>query len=79
MKLSLDSPVSILPGIRRDTIRDLEQKGLVTLEALLYYLPFRYEDRTRFLLISDLRPGGTACVRARVATAGLVRFRGRGG
>ena len=79
MTLSLDSPVSILKGMRRDYVRELENKGLVTLEDLLYYLPFRYEDRTDFLEVKDLRPGVTTCVRVKVATARMVRYRGRGG
>lgn len=79
MTLSLDSPLGELKGLRRDYIREMEQKGLFTLEDLLYYLPFRYEDRTRFLTIDELTPGVTACVRAEVATGQMVRYRGRGG
>ena len=79
MTFSLDSPITVLKGIRREHVRDLEQRGVVTLEDLLYCLPFRYEDRTRFLPIAELEPGVTACVRAKVATAGLVRYRDRRG
>jgi len=79
MTLSLDSPIAALKGVRRDYVREFELKGLVTLEDLLYHLPFRYEDRTRFLPINQLKPGVTTCVRGKVVTGQLVRFRGRRG
>ena len=75
MSLSLDAPVTALAGIgpRRGPL--LKQKGIETLEDLLYYLPFRYENRIRFTPIGELRPGVVTCVQAEVLTAGLVRYR----
>src|SRR3990172_7620897 len=75
MSLSLDAPVTALAGMgpRRGPL--LKQKGIETLEDLLYYLPFRYENRIRFTPIGELRPGVVTCVQAEVLTAGLVRYR----
>ncbi len=80
MALALDSSVSVLAGIGPARARQLAAKGIATVEDLLYHLPFRYEDRTRFRSIGDLKPGEVACVQAEVMTAGLVRIgRRRGG
>jgi ATP-dependent DNA helicase RecG len=52
----------------------LSERGFATVGQLLSYLPFRYEDRTRFTAIADLLPGGIATVRAEVESGSLVRF-----
>ncbi|MBI2956908.1 MAG: ATP-dependent DNA helicase RecG [Acidobacteria bacterium] len=75
MVLSLDSPLASVPGVGPRRAQQLAQKALATVEDLLYYLPFRYEDRTRFTPIGELRPGVITCVQAEVLTAGLVGFR----
>ena len=53
----------------------LASKGLSTVEDLLYYLPFRYEDRLNPRGIAELRPGEMASVVAEVRTSGLFRTR----
>jgi ATP-dependent DNA helicase RecG len=55
----------------------LETKGLVTVEDLLAYSPFRYEDRTNVKGIGDLAPGEMATVIAEVRTTRLAGFRRR--
>jgi ATP-dependent DNA helicase RecG len=55
----------------------LETKGLVTVEDLLAYAPFRYEDRTNVKSIGELAPGEMATVIAEVRTARLAGFRRR--
>ena len=79
MALALDSPLSALTGVGPARARELAAKGVASVEDLLYYLPFRYEDRTRFVSIGDLQPGEVACVRGEVKVAQLVRLRGRPG
>jgi len=78
MAVSLDSLVSVLSGVGPRRAHHLGQKGIASVEDLLYYLPFRYEDRIHFTRIGDLQLGQLACVEAEVLTAGLVRLRGRG-
>jgi len=50
----------------------------VTVEDLLYRLPFRYEDRSRMQPISSLRPGTKAAVLGEIKTANLAITRRRG-
>ncbi len=56
----------------------LAAKELHTVADLLYYAPFRYEDRRNVKPISQLAPGEKAVVLARVASARLSQFRRRG-
>jgi ATP-dependent DNA helicase RecG len=55
----------------------LETKALVTVEDLLGYAPFRYEDRTNIKTIAQLAPGEMATVVADVQSAHLRGFRRR--
>src|SRR5271154_6666800 len=55
----------------------LEAKGLATVEDLLGYAPFRYEDRTNIKTIAQLAPGEMATVIAEVQSAHLRGFRRR--
>ncbi len=55
----------------------LEAKGLRTVEDLLAYPPFRYEDRTNVKTIAQLAPGEMATVIAEVRTASVSGFRRR--
>jgi ATP-dependent DNA helicase RecG len=55
----------------------LETKGLLTVEDLLSYAPFRYEDRTNVKAIAQLAPGEMATVIAEVKSARLSGFRRR--
>jgi ATP-dependent DNA helicase RecG len=55
----------------------LAAKGLLTVGDLLYYAPFRYEDRTNVKMIAELAPGEKAAVLARVASAKLSGSRRR--
>ena len=45
------------------------------MEDLLYYTPFRYENRTSLTRIRDLVPGQATTVFAKVLTCGLMRTR----
>jgi ATP-dependent DNA helicase RecG len=56
----------------------LEGKGLKTVEDLLSYAPFRYEDRSNVKQIGKLAPGEMATVLAEVRTTRLSGFRRRG-
>jgi len=53
----------------------LESKGLRTVEDLLGYAPFRYEDRTNIKTIAKLAPGEMATVLAQVHSIRGSRFR----
>ena len=55
----------------------LKAKGLLTVEDLLGYVPFRYEDRSNVKTIAQLAPGEMATVMAEVSSAKLSGFRRR--
>ena len=74
-KLTLSSEVKYLKGVGPARAALLASRGIHTVEDLLYYAPFRYEDRTRITRIRDLVPGQTTTVLATVLTCGLMRTR----
>ena len=53
----------------------LASKGIHTVDDLLHYLPFRYEDRLNPRSIPELRAGEMATIIAEVRTSGLFRTR----
>ena len=77
MTLELDTPVQYVKGIGPPRAKTLEAKGIRTVEDLLTYAPFRYEDRSNVKRISELAPGETATVLAVVESARLSSFQRR--
>ena len=71
--LDLSTNVQYVKGIGPRYAAMLLEKGITTVEDLLYYLPFRYEDRLNPRGISELRAGEMASVIATVRTSGLFR------
>ena len=67
--------VQYVKGIGPRLAEVLAGKGLHTVDDLLHYLPFRYEDRLNPRGIAELRPGEMATVIAEVRTSGLFRTR----
>ena len=74
--VTLNSEVQYLKGVGPVRAELLSSRGIRTVEDLLYYTPFRYEDRTRVTPIRDLMPGQYATILGRVLTCGLMRTRG---
>ncbi len=74
-KLTPASEIQYLKGVGPARAKILAAHGIRTVEDLLYYTPFRYEDRTRLTRIRDLVPGQTTTVLAKVLTCGLMRTR----
>jgi len=71
----LHTEVQFLKGIGPRVAETLAGKGIRTLEDLIYYLPFRYEDRINPRSIEQLQPGEMASVIAEVRTSGLFKTR----
>jgi ATP-dependent DNA helicase RecG len=63
----------MVKGVGPQRAELLAQRGIYTLEDLLNYLPFRYEDRIHFSSIKDVQPNGTYTLRARVMSGQAVR------
>jgi ATP-dependent DNA helicase RecG len=73
--LELSTPVQYIKGIGPRLAEVLGAKGITTVADLLFYLPFRYEDRLNPRGIAELRPGEMATVIAEVRNSGLFRTR----
>jgi ATP-dependent DNA helicase RecG len=73
--LEPSTPVQYVKGIGPRLADALAAKGLHTVDDLLHYLPFRYEDRVNPRTIAELRAGEMATVIAEVRTSGLFRTR----
>jgi ATP-dependent DNA helicase RecG len=74
----LQTDVRMIKGVGPQRAELLAKRGIHTLEDLLGYLPFRYEDRVRFSQIKDVRPNHVFTLRVRVASGSAVRsMRGR--
>jgi len=73
--LQLGTSVQYVKGIGPRLAELLTAKGIQTLDDLVHYLPFRYEDRLNPRGIAELRPGEMATVIAEVRTSGLFRTR----
>src|SRR5581483_7912081 len=70
-----DTSVSVqyVKGIGPRLAEVLAEKGITTVEDLIYYLPFRYEDRLNPRSVGELRAGEMATVIAEVRGSGLYR------
>src|SRR5580704_12912680 len=75
--LELDTELTYLKGVGPARAAMLASKGLETVEDLLNYFPFRYEDRSNLKPISQLAPGELATVIVEVRSAKVMGFRRR--
>ena len=73
--LEAATSVQYVKGIGPRLADVLAAKGIHTVDDLLHYLPFRYEDRLNPRSIAELRAGEMATVIAEVRTSGLFRTR----
>ncbi|MBV9613505.1 MAG: ATP-dependent DNA helicase RecG, partial [Acidobacteriaceae bacterium] len=76
--MELTTPLQYVKGIGPARAEMLAAKGLQTVADLLYYAPFRYEDRRNIKPISQLAPGEKAVVLAQVSSGKLTKFRRTG-
>ncbi len=71
--LELHTPIQYVKGIGPRVSAILNEKGIYSVEDLLYYLPFRYEDRANPQSIAELKPGQMASIIAEVRAFHLYR------
>ena len=74
----LSTPLQFLKGVGPRKAADFKRASLVTVEDLLYRLPFRYEDRSHMQPIASLRPGAKAAVLGTIRSASVRVTRRRG-
>ncbi|MGB7496148.1 MAG: ATP-dependent DNA helicase RecG [Candidatus Acidiferrum sp.] len=73
MSTGLQTSVQMVKGVGPQRAELLAERGIYTLEDLLNYLPFRYEDRIHFSKIKNVQPNCTYTLRARVMSGQAVR------
>src|SRR3954451_23708415 len=75
--MDLSTSLNYVKGVGPARAATLEAKGLVTVEDLLGYVPFRYEDRSNMKTIAQLAPGEMASVIADVRAVKMSGFKRR--
>ncbi|MCC6857910.1 MAG: ATP-dependent DNA helicase RecG [Bryobacterales bacterium] len=76
--MDLSTPISYVKGVGPARGAMLQAKGIATVEDLLAYVPFRYEDRSNVKTIAELAPGEMATAIVEVRSARLSGFQRRG-
>jgi ATP-dependent DNA helicase RecG len=75
--VDLTTSLTYVKGVGPARAAMLEAKGLFSVEDLLAYVPFRYEDRSNVKTIAQLAPGEMATVLVEVRSAKLAAFKRR--
>ncbi len=75
--MDLTTSLSYVKGIGPARAAMLEAKGLLTVEDLIGYVPFRYEDRSNMKTIGQVAPGEMATVIAEVRSVKVSGFKRR--
>ena len=71
--MNLHQPLTVLPGVGPKSAEKYKKLGIETVEDLLLYFPFRYEDfKSKNVL--DLEDGEKAVVSGIVATPANVQY-----
>ncbi len=65
-----NTSIQYLKGIGPARAKSFASCGVLTIEDLLYYFPRRYEDRTNFAKISELKSGQIYTIKAQLLTGG---------
>lgn len=68
-----NTPIQYVKGVGPQKSRVLARLSIKTVSDMLYYLPFRYEDRSNFTAVSNLKIGSLATVKGEIRTLGSVR------
>lgn len=66
MDKTFDAPVQYLKGIGPKRAKEFKKIGIESIDDFLYYFPRRYEDRTNFVDILELKEGVTQTIKAQV-------------
>jgi ATP-dependent DNA helicase RecG len=75
VQLALSTPVKFVKRVGERIAAGLSERGVETIEDLLYHLPFRYEDRLHPRPISELQPGEMASIIGEVRGTVLLKTR----
>ncbi len=75
--MDLSTELTYVKGVGPNRAAMFAGKGLRTVEDLLHYAPFRYEDRTNVKTVAQLAPGEMATVLVEVTRSSVSGFRRR--
>jgi len=67
-------PIRYLKGVGPNKEIAFKKVGVYSVKDLLYYFPFRYEDRRNFKRIKDLKPDELSVVKGKVAARNLKKM-----
>ena len=73
--LQLSTPIKFVKRVGERIAENLAQRGVETVEDLLYHLPFRYEDRLNPRPIAERKPGEMASLIGDVRGSTLLHTR----
>ena len=68
--MPLSTAIQYLKGIGPKRAKSFAAHGINTIEDILYYFPRRYEDRTNFTSIAELKEGQVYTIKAQLLTGG---------
>lgn len=72
-----DYQIQDAKGVGPQRAKLFARLGIKTIKDAFYYLPYRYEDRSHLRKICDIRDGDKETVKGRIASADVIRLRGR--
>jgi ATP-dependent DNA helicase RecG len=75
VRIELSTPVQYIKRVGERVAAGLAERGVVTVEDLLYHLPFRYEDRLHPRPLADYKAGDMASILGEVRGTILLRTR----
>jgi ATP-dependent DNA helicase RecG len=64
--MTLNTPISDLSRVGKTTAAKLQKLGLRTVEDLIYYFPFRYEDYSQIKQVSELKSNEPVTIKVKV-------------
>jgi len=72
LQITSDTPVQYVKGVGPARARLLEKLGIKTIHDMLFFFPWRYEDRKNISRICDLRFGQTGTAVGEVVSADII-------
>jgi ATP-dependent DNA helicase RecG len=71
-RLAHQQAVTCLKGVGKQLALRLEKLNILTLQDLLFHLPYRYVDRTRVTPLGQLQPNQTAVIQCEIGNTNVV-------
>lgn len=71
------APMTTLPRVGDNLAQKFKKLGITLLQDCLFYLPIRYQDRTRVYPIRSVRPGDQPVVEGQIVSSKVVMGRRR--